>query len=90
MRFGLGVLAHADLVEGPGEKGRKGGDKGDLAPGGQAQPDAHHVLLGDVHLEKSVRIGLGKDFRLGGVAHLAVQAHHVGKLPGQSRFKALP
>ena len=52
LQVGLGVLAHADLVEGPGKEGREGGDKGDLAPGGQTQPGAHHVLLGDVHFEK--------------------------------------
>ena len=76
-RFGLGILGHADLVEGPGQKGRKGRDKGDLAPGGQAQPHVGHVLFGDVHLEKTVRAGLGKGFRHGGVADFPVQADNV-------------
>ena len=39
-----------------------------------------HVLLGDVHFEKFLGIGVPEDLGVGGVAHLGIQAHQVGKL----------
>ncbi len=74
------VLRHADLVEGSGEEGGKGGDKGYLPPRLQTNRSPHHVLLGDEHLEKTVLVGFLENLGLGRVADLAVEAHDLREL----------
>ena len=74
------ILAHADLIKGPGEKSSKRGNKRDLAAYRKAKGGTDHILLGDIHLEKTLRVFCLEYFREGGVAHFCVQYYHVRKL----------
>ena len=56
------------------ERGEGGGER-TVAAHGQAGGGGHHLLLGDVHLEVPVRVGLGELEGKGGVLDLAIQCH---------------
>ena len=75
--IGIRIPAHPDLIEGPAEKGSKGGNKGDFAPAGEAESCSNHVLFRNIHLEESIWICLLESLRLRRVAHLCIQTDNL-------------
>ena len=74
----------AHLLEGTaGSKHGKGVGKRHFAAGRQTGGHAHHVALGNAHVEKAIRIGLGKALGHGCAGQVRIQDHQLGILLGQ-------
>src|SRR5579875_3387158 len=69
---------HADEVAGAGEEGSEGGGVRLPAPCLHAHRGGEHLLLGDVALEETFRVGAGEVSGPRRVAHLAVEHDDVG------------
>ena len=68
----------ADLLKGTARsEHRKAGHEGDIAHGGQAGGDAHHVGLGDAAVEVAVRVSLAEHTGLGSGSEVGVQYHQI-------------
>ena len=68
----------ADLLKGTARsEHRKAGHEGNIAHGGQAGGDAHHVGLGDAAVKVAVRVSLAEHTGLGSGSEVGVQDHQV-------------
>ena len=68
---------HADEVVGPGEERRERRSERHEPHDLHADRGGDHLLLGDVHLEETVRGGLLEVFGVGGIGDLRVEHHDV-------------
>ena len=74
----VGVGHVADLLKGTARsEHRKAGHEGNIAHGGQAGGDAHHVGLGDAAVKVAVRVSLAEHTGLGSGSEVGVQDHQV-------------
>ena len=82
---GAADSGHAHEVVGPAQEGRESRREGNPLQDLETHGGGEHLLLGDVHLEEALRMGLLELLRVGGVAHLSVQRHHVAARRSHSR-----
>ena len=83
---GAGVAhADADRVVATRQEAREGAGEGYVPAQGEACGDAHHIGLGDAHLEEALRERGAEDPRLRGLRQVGVERHDVRYLGADLR-----